>query len=47
MMEQELKDNANGEPTTPTPSTPTPTTTQEGGQHLSDPNDHGSPSNRS
>ena len=46
-MEQELKDNANGKPTTPTPSTPTPTTTQEGGQHPADPNDLGSPRYRS
>ena len=46
-MQQKRQDNAQGEPTPPTPSTPTTTTTREGGQHPADPNDLGSPSDRS
>ena len=46
-MEQERKDDAHGKPTTPTPSAPTRTTNREGGQHPADPNNLGSPSNRS
>ena len=46
-MEQERKDGAHGEPATPTPSTPTTTTIGEGGQHPADPNDRGSPGDRS
>ena len=46
-MEQEHQDgDAQGESTTPTPSSPT-TTTREGRQHPVDPNDLGSPSDRS
>ena len=46
-MERECKDDAQREPTPRTPSTPTTTTTREGGQHLANPNDLGSPSDRS
>ena len=46
MMEQEHQDDdARGEPATP--STPTTTTTREGRQRPADPDDLGSPSNRS
>ena len=48
MMEQEHQaDDVQGEPTTPTPSTPTTTTTRDGRQRPADPNDLGSPSDRS
>ena len=47
MTEQKREDNAHGEPTTPTPSTPTKTATRDGGQHPADPNNLGSPSDRS
>ena len=47
MMEQEHQEDVQREPTTPTPSTPTTTTTREGRQHPADPNDLGSPSDRS
>ena len=46
-MEQERKDDAHGKPTMPTQSALTTTTNREGGQHPADPNDLGSPSNRS